>query len=226
MKKLFGFLVILFGLVLFTSCTGGNGVQEDVSSQNDNLAKQWLVGNANIADVYTTELVKPSEEESNSRYSIQLPADVNSMIRTHVYSGLDGEELYKVSYTSLRNSSTVLTSSRNVITKAVKDNEEMINAQFSGVFEGSKVQTTWDKEYEKDTTESVYVAYLPLLFRFYNEKEATTPFLLTFVLIPIKVENTTLPTDENPAYSSSFAENTKELIIPWTANKAGDIKLD
>ena len=226
MKKLFSLFAVLFGLLAFASCSGGSNATEDVSSQYDEIAKQWLVGDANIANVYTQEICeKEGDLEKDSRWSIQLPSDVNSMIRTHVYSNLDGETKYRVNYASVRYSSTILQSNRSVITKAISDNAETINAMFNGVFAGCEVQTTWNKDYTKDETDSVYVAYLPLLVRYYNKKGATTPFLLTFVLVPIKVDNTTLPTTETPNYSSVFAENTKDLIVNWTANKDGNIKL-
>lgn len=227
MKKLFGFLAILFGLVAFTSCSGGSAVKEDVSSQNDKIAKEWLVGDNDISSVYTQEInLKEGDEKKDTRWSIQLPADVNSMVRTHLYTGLDGETEIKINYASPRNSSTILTANRSLIANSVKENAETINAQFTGVFAGCEVQTSWDsKTLKKESSDSVYVAYLPLLVRYYNKKEATTPFLLTFVLVPIKIENTKLPNDENNKYSSVFAESTRELIVNWTANKAGDIKL-
>ena len=222
MKKLLLVLAIIFSFGLFTSCSSSSKVEKDVASQDEDLAKVWLNNAGELRNYSSTgEICLTDTETKGARLSIQIPDDVNGMIRTHVEE-VSGTE-FKTVYASPRYDRLESTYRANVEEAFRKNANEglNINSMFTGIWEGCEVQTSWEASHTKSVEEAVYIAYLPALVRYYDADNKVQ--FLTFVLVPIKVVTTILPTNENPSYSNDFAQKTSNLIVNWTAGKSGDI---
>ena len=143
------------------------------------------------------------------------------MVRTHV------EEVSATKFSTVYASpryDRLESTYRAAVENAFKSNATEglnINSMFTGVWEGCEVQTSWKATHTKAQDEAIYIAYLPALVRYYDAEDKVQ--FLTFVLVPIKVVSTSLPTNENPEYSNPFAQATHDLIVNWTAGKSGDI---
>lgn len=223
MKKLLLVLAIIFSFGFFTSCSSSAQAEKDITSQDEALAKVWLNKEGKLSKTYSSngEISLKDTETKGARLSIQIPDDVNGMIRTHV------EEVsatkFTTVYASPRYNRLESTYKAKVVDAFEKNATEglNINSMFTGVWEGCEVQTSWKATHTKKADEAIYIAYLPALVRYYDAENKVQ--FLTFVLVPIKVVSTSLPTKTNPEYSNSFAQETHDLIVNWTADKSGDI---
>ena len=152
MKKLLLVLAIIFSFGLFTSCSSSAQAEKDIASQDETLAKVWLNKEGKLSKTYSSngEISLKDTETKGARLSIQIPDDVNGMIRTHV------EEVsatkFTTVYASPRYNRLESTYKAKVVEAFEKNATEglNINSMFTGVWEGCEVQTGDDEEADEE----------------------------------------------------------------------------